>query len=178
MEHFHALLLTFLEMTFIFVGLGMLYSQRRAIGKAPFYMALGLLFLFSHFVSAAEIRTVLFGTIDFEVGRIVIFLPSRMEKSVVIVIKPMPPTWMSARITACPNVLQYESVSSTTRPVTHAALVAVNSAVSGGAPLPDAVAAGSIKSTLPTAIMMRKPSTSMRVGFRLRRAVSAGPVSF
>ena len=75
MEHFHALLLTFLEMTFIFVGLGMLYSQRRAIGKAPFYMALGLLFLFSHFVSAAEIRTVLFGTIDFEVGRIVIFLP-------------------------------------------------------------------------------------------------------
>lgn len=75
MEHFHALLLTFLEMTFIFVGLGMLYSQRRAIGKAPFYMALGLLFLFSHFVSAAEIRTVLSGTIDFEVGRIVIFLP-------------------------------------------------------------------------------------------------------
>ena len=39
MEHFHALLLTFLEMTFIFVGLGMLYSQRRAIGKAPFYVS-------------------------------------------------------------------------------------------------------------------------------------------
>ena len=39
MEHIHALLLTFLEMTFIFVTLGMLYSQRRAIGRAPFYMS-------------------------------------------------------------------------------------------------------------------------------------------
>jgi len=75
MEHIHALLLTFLEMTFIFVTLGMLYSQRRAIGRAPFYMAVGLLLLFCHMVNAAEIRTVLIGTFDFEVGRVVIFLP-------------------------------------------------------------------------------------------------------
>ena len=75
MEHIHALLLTFLEMTFIFVALGMLYSQRRAIGRIPFYMAIGLLMLFAHFVGAAEIRTVLFGGLDFEVGRVVIFLP-------------------------------------------------------------------------------------------------------
>ena len=32
MEYLHALLLTFLELTFIFVGLALLYSQRRAIG--------------------------------------------------------------------------------------------------------------------------------------------------
>ncbi|MBS1371048.1 MAG: PAS domain S-box protein [Lentisphaeria bacterium] len=75
MEHFHALLLTFLEMTFIFVGLGLLYSQRRTIGNAPFYMSLGLLLLFSHLISAAEIRTALVGSFDFEVGRIVVFLP-------------------------------------------------------------------------------------------------------
>ena len=75
MEHVHALLLTFLEMTFIFVGLGLLYSQRRTIGSAPFYMSLGLLLLFSHFISAADIRTVLFGAYEFEVGRIVVFLP-------------------------------------------------------------------------------------------------------
>ena len=75
MEHVHALLLTFLEMTFIFVGLGLLYSQRRAIGSAPFYMSLGLLFLFSHFVSAANISAVLFGAYNYEVGRAVVFLP-------------------------------------------------------------------------------------------------------
>ena len=75
MEHVHALLLTFLEMTFIFVGLGLLYSQRRTIGSVPFYMSMGLLLLFSHFISAADIRAVLFGTYDFEVGRVVVFLP-------------------------------------------------------------------------------------------------------
>ncbi|MDR0932031.1 MAG: PAS domain S-box protein, partial [Victivallales bacterium] len=75
MEHLYALLLTFLEMTFIFVGLGLLYSQHRTIGSVPFYMSLGLLLLLSHLISAAEIRTILIGSFSFEVGRIVIFLP-------------------------------------------------------------------------------------------------------
>ncbi len=75
MEHIHALLLIFLETTFIFVALGMLYSQRRTIGKAPFYMSLGLLFVFFHFISAAEIRAVLYGGQEFEVGYAVVYLP-------------------------------------------------------------------------------------------------------
>ncbi len=75
MEHIYALLLTFLEMTFIFVALEMLYSQRRAIGTTSFYMAIGLLLLFSHLVNAAEIRVVLFGSYDFDVGNVVIFMP-------------------------------------------------------------------------------------------------------
>lgn len=75
MEYLHALLLTFLELTFIFVGLALLYSQRRAIGKAPFFMSLGLLLLFSHFIGAADLRVTLIGTLDFQVGNTIIFLP-------------------------------------------------------------------------------------------------------
>ena len=41
---------------------------------------------------------------------------------------PKPPIWMSSRITTCPNGLQWVAVSTTTRPVTQAALVAVKSA--------------------------------------------------
>lgn len=75
MEHLHALLLTFLEMTFIFAGLGLLHSQRRSIGQSPFYMALGLLLLFSHFVIAADCRVVLYGPVEFSVGSAALFLP-------------------------------------------------------------------------------------------------------
>lgn len=47
MEYFHALSLAFLEMTFLFVGLSLLYNQRSAIGQTPFHMALGVLLLFA-----------------------------------------------------------------------------------------------------------------------------------
>ena len=75
MEYFHALSLAFLEMTFLFVGLSLLYNQRSATGQAPFHMALGVLLLFAHLVAAADIRATLAGTLDFPIGPIVIFLP-------------------------------------------------------------------------------------------------------
>lgn len=75
MEHLHALLLIFLETTFVFVGLAVLHNQRRAIGAAPFYMAVGLLLLFSQFLTAADSRALLYGSLEFQISAIVIFLP-------------------------------------------------------------------------------------------------------
>ncbi len=75
MEHLHALLLIFLEMTFIFAGLGLLHSQRKSIGQSPFYMALGLLMLFSHFINAADCRAVIDGPLEFPIGNVAVFLP-------------------------------------------------------------------------------------------------------
>ena len=44
MDHFYALALAFLEMTFVMVGTGVLHSQRKVIGDTAFYLALGMLF--------------------------------------------------------------------------------------------------------------------------------------
>ena len=65
MEYFHAISLVFLEMTFLFVGLALLYNQRNAIGQTPFHIALGVLLLFSHLVAAADIRATLAEVVDF-----------------------------------------------------------------------------------------------------------------
>ncbi len=75
MEFLHALLLSFLELTFIYVALSLLYSQRHAIGRTPFFMSLGLLVLFSHFVAASDIRVNLVGTLGFQVGNVIFFPP-------------------------------------------------------------------------------------------------------
>lgn len=74
-EHIQALLLAILEMVFIFVGLALLYSQRRSIGKAPFFISIGLVTLLSTLVSAADCRVVLAGTMDFSVGSVVLLFP-------------------------------------------------------------------------------------------------------
>ena len=69
--------------------------------------------------------------------------PSRREisnpTSDARVMMPKPPTWISARMTTWPKPDQYTGVSTTISPVTHTALVAVNSAVTSGSrarPLP------------------------------------------
>jgi len=59
---------------------------------------------------------------------------------------------MSARITTCPNVDQYVGVSTTIRPVTHTADVAVNSASAKEARSGPAVAALPVRSRVPTPI--------------------------
>lgn len=76
MESFYASLLTFLEMTFVFVGLGLLHSQRKVIGNAAFYVSVGLLFAFTQFVTAADLKVHLLNLgMDFSVGTTVLFLP-------------------------------------------------------------------------------------------------------
>ncbi|MCP3964918.1 MAG: PAS domain S-box protein [Lentisphaerae bacterium] len=74
MESIYATVLAFLEMTFIFVGLGLLHSQRKLIGNAAFYISVGVIFLFAQFVSAAEIRVNVMN-LEFFVGSTVLFLP-------------------------------------------------------------------------------------------------------
>lgn len=76
MENIYAVLLSFLEMTFTFVSLALLHSQRKIIGSSVFYISTGLLFLFMQFVSAASIKVSVgvFG-LEFYVGSTVLFLP-------------------------------------------------------------------------------------------------------
>ncbi len=76
LESLYAVLLTFLEMTFIFVGLALLHNQRKVIGSAAFYVAIGLLFVFTQFVSASELSVNVFSAnLNFSVGSTVLFLP-------------------------------------------------------------------------------------------------------
>ena len=76
LESFYAVLLTFLEMTFVFVGLALLHNQRKVIGNAAFYVAVGLLFVFTQFVSAAELNVNVFSAnLNFSIGPTALFLP-------------------------------------------------------------------------------------------------------
>ncbi len=69
-------ILAVLEMTFIFVGLLLLHGLRKVIGTAAFYIAIGLLLIFTQLVSATELKVVLgFPGIDFYIAPSVLFLP-------------------------------------------------------------------------------------------------------
>jgi hypothetical protein len=87
-----------------------------------------------------------------------IFFPETMATAMVMVTTPIPPIWISSRITTCPKQLQYVAVSWTISPVTQVADVAVNNASRNGA-LPGSLdAKGSIKSSVPTNITAKKPN--------------------
>ena len=75
MGNWHSLLLTFLEMIFIFIILLVFFQQRRAIGRAAFYLAFGFLQFFAYFVIAADVHGVLGRGMSFSVGELVFFLP-------------------------------------------------------------------------------------------------------
>jgi PAS domain S-box-containing protein len=69
-------ILALLEMTFIFVGLLLLHGLRKIIGTAAFYIAIGLLLIFTQLVSATELKVVLgFTGADFYIAPSVLFLP-------------------------------------------------------------------------------------------------------
>ena len=74
-DQIYPFLLILLEMTFIFVGLGILHSQRRSIGVASFYLSLGLLLLFSQLIGAVGFEATIFGSLDFPIGPTVLVLP-------------------------------------------------------------------------------------------------------
>ena len=71
---------------------------------------------------------------------------------------PRPPSWIIIRITIFPKSDQWMYVSTTTRPVTHMDVVAVKIAVSRLVFSPSAVETGSIRSSVPTAIAIKKLS--------------------
>ncbi len=56
MNQFYAFWLALLELNFVFIVLSLLHSQRRKIGYAPFYLSIGMVFLFAQFVAAAGLE--------------------------------------------------------------------------------------------------------------------------
>ncbi len=69
-------ILALLEMTFIFVGLLILHGLRKEIGSAAFYIAIGLLLIFTQLVSATELKVMIgFQGADFFIAPSVLFLP-------------------------------------------------------------------------------------------------------
>ena len=52
MEIFYGCCLTILEMTFILVGLLILHGLRKVLGATPFYIAAGVLLIFTQFAGA------------------------------------------------------------------------------------------------------------------------------
>lgn len=75
MDHFYALTLAFLEMTFVMVGIGVLHSQRKVIGGTAFYLSLGMVFLFAQLICALDLRVHLWADLSFQMGSTVLFLP-------------------------------------------------------------------------------------------------------
>ena len=76
------------------------------------------------------------------------------------VINPSPPISINKAITSWPKGVQCVAVSTRVSPVTHVALVEVNSAVINPVWLPGRVAKGNSNKTVPTAITARKPKVS------------------
>ncbi len=75
MDPILSVILCFLELTFIFMTIALLHSQQKNIGTAPLYMAMGLLFLFGHFVAATDFRVIIYRNLEFQLGATVFFLP-------------------------------------------------------------------------------------------------------
>ena len=74
----------------------------------------------------------------------------------IMAIKPRPPICINTKITACPKVLQVETVGSVTSPVTHVDVVAVKSASKYGTLCPVAELIGNTKRILPIKITPKK----------------------
>ena len=75
MGNLHSLLLSFLEMTFIFIALLVFYQQRRSIGRAAFYLAFGFLQFFTYLLISSDIHGNLGEELNFSVGELVCFMP-------------------------------------------------------------------------------------------------------
>jgi hypothetical protein len=89
----------------------------------------------------------------------------RMSEENVMI--PSPPSWMRARITDWPKPLNAVAVSTTTRPVTQTAEVAVNRA-SMKAMRPPRALAGSQRSTPPARTARKKLRARARAGRKKR----------
>ena len=79
---------------------------------------------------------------------------------------PRPPAWINRRMTPSPNPDQAPAVSTTIKPVTHTADVAVNKAVTISTCSPLADATGNANSTVPTTTAPANATAITRLGFR------------
>ena len=92
--------------------------------------------------------------------------PMKRNRNTEMVMRPRPPSWIKNRTTVWPNMLKWLPVSTTTRPVTHTALVAVNKASMGLMPLPVALT-GRASKTAPTKIVRQKLISMSAAGLAL-----------
>ncbi len=93
--------------------------------------------------------------------------PATRRMSEENVMMPSPPSWMSARMTVCPKPLKAVAVSTTTRPVTQTAEVAVNRASTKPMRPPRALG-GSQSRTPPMKMAGRKLRARTRAGWKNR----------
>ena len=76
MELYLAITLSFLEITFIIVGILLLHFVRKRIGSSAFYITLGALFVFIQFISVTELKVIVgYPGADFYIANSVLFLP-------------------------------------------------------------------------------------------------------
>jgi hypothetical protein len=76
---------------------------------------------------------------------------------------PSPPKYINPANTACPKSVQYVALSTITNPVTQAAEVAVNSAVSNGVAPGWVLAIGNQRRTVPPPMRMANPPAKRNV---------------
>ena len=88
------------------------------------------------------------------------FPKTRKTKKVEKVMIPNPPNWIKIKIIICPKCVNFVPVSTTVKPVTHVAEVAVNSESINDRRLPF-TAWGSISKTVPTNIIVKKLKTKI-----------------
>jgi PAS domain S-box-containing protein len=76
LELYLAITLSFLEITFIIVGILLLHFIRKRIGSSAFYITLGALFVFIQFISVTELKVIVgYPGADFYIANSVLFLP-------------------------------------------------------------------------------------------------------
>src|ERR687897_1727534 len=86
--------------------------------------------------------------------------PTNSAAMVVTVMIPRPPSWTSTMTTTAPNVVKVAGKSTVDRPVTLPALTETN--IASTHEMPCSVENGSLRSTVPSAISARKPTTISR----------------
>ena len=96
MDIFTGYCLTILEMTFLLSGLLILHGLRRILGTAPFYVALGMLLVFSQIAGAAGLNLKLgYPGLDYPLSSSVLTLPFL---AILIVVYMVDGTLMAQRI--------------------------------------------------------------------------------
>ena len=97
-----------------------------------------------------------------------------MAKKLVSVITPKPPICISRIITTKPDVVKVEATSTEVSPVTHTALVEMNSESTHE--IPFMVHRGNISSPVPIRIMIKKLPAKIREGFVRRPNILTKPL--
>ena len=75
MEIINTLALIFLELTFVFVVMVLLFSQKKSIGKSPFVLVLGTLWVLGIFLGGADLRFSGIDEFSFQISPVVVFVP-------------------------------------------------------------------------------------------------------